>query len=38
DVVKEMVNMITAQRAYEFNARAIQTADDMLRTVAGLRR
>ena len=38
DVVKEMVGMITAQRAYELNSRAIMTADDMLRTVAGLKR
>ncbi len=29
-VVDEMVNMITAQRAYESNSKAIQTADDML--------
>lgn len=28
-VVDEMVNMIIAQRAYEINAKAIQTADDM---------
>ncbi len=30
DVVRELVNLITAQRAYEFNTRAIRTADDML--------
>lgn len=30
DVVKELVNLITAQRAYEFNTRAIRAADDML--------
>lgn len=29
-VVDEMVAMITAQRAYEVNSKAIQTADDML--------
>jgi len=29
-VVEEMVNMIVAQRAYEINAKAIQTADEML--------
>jgi len=28
-VVDEMVNMIVAQRAYEMNSKAIQTADDM---------
>lgn len=30
-VVEEMVNMITAQRAYEANAQAIKIADEMLR-------
>ncbi len=38
DVVNEMVNMIACQRAYEMNSRTIQTADDMLRTAAGLKR
>jgi len=38
DVVREMVDMITAQRAYEFNSRAIQTADEMLRTATTLKR
>lgn len=38
DVVREMVDMITAQRAYEFNSRAIQTADEMLRTATNLKR
>jgi len=33
-----MVDMITAQRAYELNARSIQTADDMLRTASTLKR
>lgn len=37
-VVEEMVRMIIAQRAYEFDSRAIQTADDMLRTASGLKR
>ena len=37
-VVEEMVNMITAQRAYELNAKAIQTADEMLTTANNLRR
>ncbi|HRY81755.1 MAG TPA: flagellar basal-body rod protein FlgG, partial [Spirochaetia bacterium] len=31
-VVREMVNMIVAQRAYEFNSKAIQTSDNMLGT------
>jgi flagellar basal-body rod protein FlgG len=30
DVVAEMVNLIQAQRAYEFNAKAVQAADQML--------
>ncbi len=29
-IVQEMVNMITAQRAYEVNSKAIQTSDSML--------
>lgn len=37
-VVEEMVNMIVAQRAYEVNAKAIQTSDDMLSIANGLRR
>jgi flagellar basal-body rod protein FlgG len=36
--VSEMVNMIVAQRAYEFNSKAIQTSDSMLQTAAGLKR
>uniref|UniRef100_A0A7C5U3R3 Flagellar basal-body rod protein FlgG n=1 Tax=Fervidobacterium nodosum TaxID=2424 RepID=A0A7C5U3R3_9BACT len=38
DVVKEMVDMITAMRAYEFNSRSIMTADQMLQTASNLRR
>src|SRR5579871_5249053 len=30
DVVTELVNLILAQRAYEFNTRAVRTADTML--------
>jgi len=37
-VVDEMVNMITAQRAYELNSKAIQTTDSMLQTAIGLKR
>jgi flagellar basal-body rod protein FlgG len=37
-VVNEMVNMITAQRAYEVNSKAIQTADEMLSTANNLKR
>ncbi|QWR78815.1 flagellar basal-body rod protein FlgG [Candidatus Magnetomonas plexicatena] len=37
-VVDEMVNMIVAQRAYEFNSKAIQTSDEMLQTANNLKR
>jgi flagellar basal-body rod protein FlgG len=37
-VVDEMVNMITAQRAYEINSKAIQAADDMLQAANNLKR
>ncbi len=37
-VVDEMVNMITAQRAYEINSKVIQTADDMLQIANNLKR
>jgi flagellar basal-body rod protein FlgG len=37
-VVDEMVNMITSQRAYEANSKAIQTADDMLSISNNLKR
>jgi flagellar basal-body rod protein FlgG len=30
EVVRELVNLILAQRAYEFNTRAVRAADDML--------
>jgi len=36
-VVEEMVNMIVAQRAYEMNSKAVQTADDMLSTTVSLK-
>ena len=38
NVVEEMVNMITAQRAYEINSKSIQASDELLQTVAQLRR
>jgi len=38
NVVEEMVSMITAQRSYEINSKAIQASDEMLQTVAQLRR
>jgi len=37
-VVREMVQMIVAQRAYEFNSKAIQTSDNMLGTATSLKR
>jgi flagellar basal-body rod protein FlgG len=38
ETVQEMVNMIVAQRAYEINSKAIQTADEMLGQANNLRR
>ena len=37
-VVREMVDLIIAQRAYEFNSRTIQTSDNMLGTATSLKR
>lgn len=37
-VVEEMVNLITALRAYEVNSKAIQTADEMLSVANQVRR
>jgi len=37
-VVEEMVNMIVAQRAYDFNSKSIQTSDAMLGTAVNLKR
>jgi flagellar basal-body rod protein FlgG len=37
NIVEEMVNMITAQRAYETNSKAVQAADQMLQSVNTLR-
>jgi len=36
-VVTEMVNMITAERAYELNSKAIQTADSMMQLANNLK-
>lgn len=38
EIVVEMVRMISAQRAYEINSKAIQTADDMLGMLNNLKR
>jgi flagellar basal-body rod protein FlgG len=37
NIVDEMVNMITAQRAYETNSKAMQAVDQMLQAVNNLR-
>ena len=37
-IVDEMVGLIVAQRAYEVNSKAIQTADEMLSIANNLRR
>ncbi|MCF8719196.1 flagellar basal-body rod protein FlgG [Nitrospina gracilis] len=37
-VVEELVNLITAQRAYEVNSRTVQTADEMLQIASNLKR
>jgi len=37
-VVDEMVNMITAQRAYEINSKSIQASDEMLQMANNLKR
>jgi flagellar basal-body rod protein FlgG len=36
DVVNELVSLITAQRAYEMNSRAIRVGDEMLQDTSGL--
>jgi flagellar basal-body rod protein FlgG len=38
DVVEEMVSMITAQRAYEINAKTIKTVEEMLTVATNLKR
>ncbi len=37
-LVDEMVNMITAQRAYEVNSKVVRTVDSMIQTANGLKR
>ena len=36
NVVSEMTNLITAQRAYEMNSRVISASDDMMSTITKL--
>ena len=37
DIVNEITNLITAQRAYEMNSKVIKTSDEMLSTASQLR-
>jgi flagellar basal-body rod protein FlgG len=37
DIVSEITNLITAQRAYEMNSKVIKTTDDMLTTVGQMK-
>jgi flagellar basal-body rod protein FlgG len=36
-IVEEMVNLITAQRAYEINSKSVQASDQMLQNVANMK-
>lgn len=38
DLVEEMSNLVIAQRAYQLNARVLQTSDQLLETINNLRR
>lgn len=38
NIVEEMVNLIIAQRAYEINSKSIQASDEMLQSIAQLKR
>lgn len=38
NLVDEMVQMIVAQRAYEFNSKSVQTSDSLLQTAIGMKR
>ena len=37
NVVQEITNLITAQRAYEMNSKVIQASDEMMRSVSQMR-
>ena len=37
NVVEEITNLISAQRAYEMNSKVIETSDQMLQTVSNIR-
>ncbi|CAM3307878.1 flagellar basal-body rod protein FlgG [Rhodothermus bifroesti] len=38
DIVQEMVNLITAQRAYEINSKMVTTSEEMLQTASQMKR
>jgi flagellar basal-body rod protein FlgG len=38
DVIKELVDLIQAQRAFEINSKSIETADQILQTINNIRR
>ena len=38
DVVTEMINLVSAQRAYEVNSKTIKTADELLSMTNNLKR
>ncbi len=38
DIVEEMINMISAQRSYELNSKAVRAADEILTTSVNLKR
>ena len=38
EIVEEMVNMITAQRAYELNSKMVQASENMIETANQLKR
>ena len=37
DIVQEMINMITAQRAYEINSKTVQTVEQMMQMANNLK-
>ena len=37
DITKTMADMITTQRAYSLNSRAIQTTDDIMQMINGIK-
>jgi flagellar basal-body rod protein FlgG len=37
NVVQEITNLITAQRAYEMNSKVIEASDEMMRTLTSMR-